>query len=177
MPCLRLAAVFCACAFLELAASGCRSGTSIGKSRGDAPASPESQRVATANDLNQKGGGCDLNKRVVDPEEGTAEWVIWRAYQLALGPDSDTAFTDFAALFGPDRNLRELKDMYWTRLRANVHKFLIAPGKPDFTICRSAQADHGRKYFIVTADARQMPPPITVGEVDGHPRILFLTPF
>ncbi len=155
----------------------CNGGTSVGKSRGTGPAKAESQQAVGSNELAQKGGGCELNKRVSDPQPDTAEWMIWRAYQLALGADDEAGFQAFVALFPTDRNQRELREMYWPRLRANVHKYIVEPGKPDYTICRSVPVENGRKFFIVTAEAKQMPPPITVGDVEGKPRILFLTPF
>ena len=158
-------------------ALGCNGGTSVGKSRGTAPAKEASQQTVSSNELAQKGGGCELNKRVVDPDVDSAEWTIWRAYQLALGPDDEAAFQAFVALFPPGRNQRELREMYWPRLRATVHKYVNEPGKPDYTICRSVPVENGRKYFIVTAESQQMPPPVTVGDIEGKPRILFLTPF
>lgn len=157
--------------------TACRGGTSVGQSRGTAPAKDESQHTVGSSELVQKGGGCDLNRKVSDPQEGSAEWTIWRAYQLALGPDDEPGFQAFAALFPPEKNQRELRELYWPRLRTNVHKFLNEPGKPDFTICRTTPVDGGRKYFIASADPRQMPPPITIGDIEGKPRILFLTPF
>ena len=168
--------VMLVCASLALVVA-CREGTSVGQSRGTAAAKAESEQTVSAGELAQKGGGCDLNKRVVDPPPETAEWVIWRAYQLALGPDDAAAFAAFVALFPPERNQRELKEMYWPRLRANVHKYVVEPGKPDYVICRSVATDNGRKYFIVSAEPKQMPPPVTIGDIEGRPKIVFLTPF
>lgn len=169
----RVLAILCAL----FAVAGCNGGTTVGKSRGTGPAKAASEQAVGSNELAQKGGGCELNKRVSDPQPDSAEWVIWRAYQLALGPDDEAGFQAFAALFPPERNQRELREMYWPRLRANVHKYIVEPGKPDYAICRSVAVENGRKYFIVTAEAKQMPPPITVGDIEGKPRILFLTPF
>ena len=169
--------LFLAIALVLSAAVGCNGATSVGKSRGVGPAKAASEQTVGSNELAQKGGGCELNKRVSDPPVDTAEWVIWRAYQLALGPDDEASFQAFVALFPPDRNQRELREMYWPRLRANVHKYVVEPGKPDFAICRSVPVENGRKYFIVTAEAQQMPPPVTIGDIEGKPRILFLTPF
>ena len=168
---------FLAIAAVLVGVSACNGSTSVGKSRGTAPAKAASEQTVGASELAQKGGGCELNKLVSNPPADTAEWIIWRAYQLALGPDDEAGFQAFGALFPPERNLRELREMYWPRLRANVHKYTVAPGKPDYTICRSVPVENGRKYFIVTAEAKQMPPPITIGDIEGKPRILFLTPF
>lgn len=165
------------CCLVFVALLGCNGGTGVGKSRGTGPAKSASQQTVGSEELAQKGGGCELNKRVSDPAADSAEWTIWRAYQLALGPDDEAGFQAFAALFTPGRNQRELREMYWTRLRSNVHKYLAEPGKPDYVICRSVPVENGRKYFIVTAEAKQMPPPITVGDVEGKPRIVFMTPF
>lgn len=158
-------------------AAGCEGGTNVGMSRGVGPAKAASVQTVTSDELVQKGGGCELNQRVSHPPVDTAEWTIWRAYQLALGPDDEASFQAFVGLFPPERNQRELREMYWPRMRANVHKYVVEAGKPDYTICRSVAVENGRKYFVVTAEAKQMPPPITIGEVEGKPRILFLSPF
>ncbi len=164
-------------AWLASAVLGCNGATSVGKSRGVGAAKAASEQTVSSGELAQKGGGCELNQRISEPAVDTAEWAIWRAYQLALGPDDAAAFQAFAALFPSDRNQRELREMFWPQLRANVHKYLVEAGKPDYTICRSVPVENGRKFFIVTADAKQMPPPITIGDIEGKPKILLLTPF
>jgi len=125
----------------------------------------------------QKGGLCEENRTVANPEVDSPEWVIWRLYQLALAEDNQTNFQAFVDLFPTSRNPRELKEMYWGRMRNIVHKLIVQPGKPDYVICRSIATSDGRKYYINTSDIRQTPPPVTVGEVDGKNKILFLTPF
>lgn len=102
--------------------------------------------------------------------------MIWRAYQLALAEDNESNLNSFIQLFPPSKNAREIKEMYWSRLRTSVHKF-TQNGKPDYVICRSIATDQGRKYFINTSDLRQTPPPTIVGEIDGKQRIILLTPF
>lgn len=124
----------------------------------------------------QKGGLCKEDRVVDDPEKGSNEWVIYRLYELALGPNTPEALDELHSLF-PGKRKRELKELYWPRLRKNVHKFMNEPGKAAYTICRIAKTDKGLKYFIKTSDPKQHPPPITVGEVDGENKIIFLTPF
>jgi hypothetical protein len=157
--------------------AGCDKGSTVGASRAVGDAKSASNRTIESEALRQKGGLCDENRRVSKPEVDRPEWVIWRMYELALGPDDDKSFEAFRQLFPSTRNPRELREMFWNRLRTSVHKMTVEPGKPDFVVCRSIDTDQGRKYYIVTSDPRQSPPPITVGEVEGRNRILFLTPF
>jgi hypothetical protein len=160
-----------------LAASGCTQKTTVGASQAVGESKQVAERTASGNELKQKGGLCDLNKRVSTPEPGSAEAVIWRMYQLALGPDTEDALAQFVALFPASKNAREIKENYWGRVRANVGKYTVEAGKPDFVICRTGFRDEGVLYYIVTKDPRQSPPPITVGLTDGVQKILFLTPF
>ncbi len=164
-------------ATLALGCQGCDKGTTIGANRATGESKGASNRTIEGEALKQKGGLCDENRRVSKPEVESREWVIWRAYELAQGPDSDKTFEAFRQLFPSTMNPRELRELFWTRLRTSVHKMTVEAGKPDYVICRSIETDQGRKYYIVTADPRQTPPPITVGEVEGRNRILFLTPF
>ena len=168
---------------LGLLLSGCQKHTSIGK----APSSVDDDegkddkekgddKTLTGKQILQKGGLCKDNRVIEDPEKGSAEWVIFRLYELSLGPNTPEAIDELHKLF-PGKRKRELKEMYWPRLRRNVHKFMNEPGKAAYTICRTAKTDKGTKYFIKTSDPKQHPPPITVGEVDGENKIIFLTPF
>lgn len=157
--------------------SGCDKGSTVGASRAVGDAKSASNRTIESEALRQKGGLCDENRRISKPEADRPEWVIWRMYELALGPDDDKSFEAFRQLFPSTLDPRHVKENYWSRVRKSVHKMTVEPGKPDFIICRSIDTDQGRKYYIVTSDPRQSPPPITVGESEGRNRILFLTPF
>lgn len=160
-----------------VAATACGKGSTVGASHGTAPSQAGAGRTIGSESLQRQGGLCDDNRRISQPEVDSREWVIWRMYELALGPDTDANFEAFRQLFPSSKNARELKEMYWTRMRTTVHKFAITPGKPDYVICRTMDNDIGRKYFIVSSDPRQTPPPVTIGESEGKNRILFLTPF
>ncbi len=162
--------------FAVIGAAGCDKGSSIGASQGTAPSKQGAERTVTSNALAQKGGLCDENRKVSSPDPDSPEWMIWRAYQLALAEDNESNMNSFVQLFPPSKNAREIKEMYWNRLRSSVHKF-TQNGKPDYVICRSIATDQGRKYFINTSDPRQTPPPTIVGEIDGKQRIILLTPF
>jgi hypothetical protein len=156
----------------------CDKGSSVGAAPGAAQAVEGSDRTVSKGALTQKGGLCNEERTVSNPDPDSPEWVIWRLYQLALGEDTPANFQAFVQLFPSSRNPRELKEMYWGRMRSTVHKFTtVKPGTPDFVICRSMPVDDGRKYYVVTSDPRQTPPPITVGEVEGKQKIVFLTPF
>ncbi|MBM4343008.1 MAG: hypothetical protein FJ100_06485 [Deltaproteobacteria bacterium] len=158
-------------------AGGCNQGTTIGANQAVGESKKEAERTVSGNDLRQKGGLCDVNRRVSNPDPASPEGVIWRMYQIAQKPDTEESLKEFVALFPASKNPREIKENYWARVRANVHKYVLEPGKPDYTICRTAHRDDGRMYYVVTKDARQSPPPITVGPVDGANKIVFLTPF
>ena len=169
---------------LGTALSGCQKHTAVGA----APASADDDegdddddekgddKTLSSKQILQKGGLCKVNRVVDAPRIGTPEWVIFRVYELALGPNTPEALDELHNLF-PGKRKRELKELYWPRLRKNVHKFMNEPGKPAYTICRTAKTDKGIKYFIKTSDPKQHPPPITIGDVDGENKIIFLTPF
>jgi len=157
--------------------AACNQGTSIGASQAVGESKKEAERVVSGNELKQKGGLCDVNRRVTNPDPTSAEGVIWRMYQIAQKPDTEESFHEFVALFPASKNPREIRENYWARVRANVKKYVVEPGKPDYVICRTQYRDEGRMYYIVTSDPRQSPPPITVGAVDGAQKIVFLTPF
>ena len=162
---------------LLLVLGACNQGSSVGARQASDPAKAASNRTVEGQALMQKGGLCDENRRVSSPEQGTPEWVIYRMYELALGPDDEASFQAFADLFPTSRNQRELRDMYWSHIRTSVSKFTPDAPKATYVICRSTATDDGRKYYIATSESRQTPPPITVGEIEGRNKILFLTPF
>lgn len=161
--------------WLALAASACRPTTTVGSSQAVGESKQAADKTVSSNQLKQKGGLCDLNKRITGPTG--PEGVIWRMYQIAQEPDSEESFAKFAALFPSSKNVREIRENYWQRVRANVKKYLVEPPKPDFVVCRSAFRDEGTMFYVVTSDPRQSPPPITVGPADGTDKIVFLTPF
>ena len=166
--------VLAALAVLALA-MGCRPTTTIGANQAVGESKQAADQTVSSNQLKQKGGICDLNKRVTGPEG--PEGVIWRMYQIALEPDSEETFAKFAALFPSTKNVRDIRENYWQRVRNNMRKYQVEPPKPDFVICRKAYRDDGTMFYIITSDPRQSPPPITVGPADGTDKIVFLTPF
>lgn len=169
------AALLLAALVSVLAGSGCRPTTTVGSSQAVGDSKKAAEQTVSSNQLKQKGGLCDLNKRITGPTG--PEGVIWRMYQVAQEPDGEESFARFAALFPSTKNVREIRENYWQRVRTNVKKYLVEPPKPDFVVCRTAYRDDGTMYYIVTSDPRQSPPPITVGPADGTDKIVFLTPF
>jgi len=164
---------------LAASVTACNKGTSIGGSRGKPSGGDkdDNEDTLSAKQILQKGGLCADDREVTEAEKGTDEWLILRIYQLALGPNTDEAFVEFRALFPDARNTRQLKEMYWPRIRKNVHKYMNEPGEAGYTICRTMATDRGRKFYIKTNDPRQHPPPIEIGERDGEKKILAFTPF
>jgi hypothetical protein len=176
----RFLVTFCC---LAVSLTACSKHTSIGAAPASAQAGDDDddddksgKTKLSGKQIMQKGGLCAEDRIVDAPEEGSNEWVIYRVYELALGPNTPEALDELHGLF-PSKRKRELKELYWPRLRKNVHKFMNEPGKAAYTICRIAKTDKGTKYFIKTSDPKQHPPPITVGDVDGENKIIFLTPF
>lgn len=171
--------VFCC---LAAPLGGCQKHTSLGAPPASADDDDEEsdkkddKTTLTGKQIMQKGGLCKESRVVENPPKGSEEWVIYRLYELALGPNTPEALDELHTLF-PGKRKRELKELYWPRLRKNVQKFMNEPGKAAYTICRTAKTDKGMKYFIKTSDPKQHPPPITIGDVDGENRIIFLTPF
>lgn len=161
--------------------AGCDKGTSMGAPPSGASEEGNTKEASgstlTAKQILQKGGLCSEDRAVTEAEEGSEEWVILRVYQLALGPNDEASFKAFRALFPDDRNTRQIKEMYWPRIRKNVAKYMNEPGKAGYTICRIMPTDRGRKYYIKTNDPRQHPPPIEIGERDGENKLLSFTPF
>jgi hypothetical protein len=164
-------------ALLAGAITGCGKGSSVGAPPPGAASGEASADTLSSKQILQRGGLCADERVVDDPEEGSDEWIIYRMYQLAIAEDSEESFQAFRALFPASRNTRQIREMYWPRLRQNVHKFMNEPGDPAYTICRIVPADDGIKYFIQTSDRRQHPPPITIGEADGGKKVLAFTPF
>ncbi len=162
---------------LMLMPFGCNKGTSVGASRGAKSGAQGEKDTLSAKQILQKGGLCDEDREITEAEEGSDEWVILRVYQLALGPGTDETFEAFRALFPLSRNTRQIKEMYWPRIRKNVHKYMIEPGEAGFVICRTIATDRGRKYYVKSNDPRQHPPPIEIGDSDGSKKVLAFTPF
>lgn len=165
-----------AIAVMAVALAGCGKGTSIGAAPAGASAGGDEDTLS-AKQILQKGGLCSDDRVVDNPPADSPESVIYKMYEAALGPDDEETFGRFRALFPEQRNTRELRENYWTKVRKNAHKYLVEPGKPAFAICRTMPVDNGMKFFIKTNDPRQHPPPITVGDADGTKKILALTPF
>ncbi len=155
--------------------AGCGKGSSVGAARGGSGSVQKD--TVTGQELLQKGSVCTENREVREPAADSAEWVIWRLYELALGPDDAAGFDAFAALFPAQRNRRQLKEMYWPRIRKNVDKYLLEDGEPAYRICRLLATDQGTKFFIASRDPRQYPPPITIGKVGEEWKVMFFTPF
>lgn len=180
-PLNRRAAVALACAMLLGCATlgGCEKGTSIGA----APAADDDRAGAggkkvSSDRLKQRGGLCDVNKLVEEPDPGSDHWVIQQLYKHALAEDEDAAFDAFFALLRDGENKRFQRQTIWPRVRKNAHKFVVDKDKVSYRICRQLETPKGMKYFIKSNDPKQHPPPIIVGPDDeGRKRILFLTPF
>jgi hypothetical protein len=173
----RAGAVRLTAVVLWVVASGCNQGSNVGSSRAVGASKQEAGKTVEAKQLMQRGGVCEVNRRVSNPPPDSPEWVIWRMYQVAMEPDTDETFEKFLALFPQGTDRRHVRETYWGRVRKNVGKFAVEAGKADFVICRTTPRDNGVAYYINSADPRQYPPPIVIGQADGGHRIVHLTPF
>ena len=168
------AAVLCA---IVVVSAACNRGSNVGASRAVGASKGEAEKTVESKQLTQRGGVCEVNRRVSDPPTDSPEWVIWRMYQVAMEPDTDETFEKFLALFPQGTDRRHVRETYWGRVRKNVGKYTVEPGKPDYVICRTMPRDNGVSYYVNSAEPRQYPPPIVIGQADGGYRILHLTPF
>ena len=169
-------------AAIALLIVGCSKGTFLGAAPEGAEETATEEKSSgsgtlSSDQLLQKGGRCDVDRQVTDPEGGTDEWLIYRLYELALGEDNKEAFEAFRALFPSYRNTRDIKENYWQRIRKNVHNYLIEPDDPGYTICRIRSTDKGKKYYITPKKKSQYPVPIEIGDDNGELKILKFTPF
>jgi hypothetical protein len=167
-----------ACAALLLVVlAACQPTTTVGARRSVGEAKSESQQTLTAEQIKQKGGLCEAERAVNDPDSDSPEWVIWQAYTLAQGPDTDGQFQQFLALFPKGKDPKQIKEFYWNHLRSNVGKYVTTPNKGDFVICRTMAKSDGTQYYIKPRSAEFSAPPMRVGEVDGSWKFTFFTPF
>ena len=97
---------------------------------------------------------CDLNETIVDPKEGTPDWVIAQLLEAAASPgDEKEAFQKFYAQFASDQEERWVRDQYFSRARKFVNKYLQqdAGNGIVYKICeRRKQGDNEVKIFIPT---------------------------
>lgn len=126
---------------------------------------------------------CVLDESIVDPKEGTPEYVLQQLLVAAsaTGPD-DVNFKRFYAQFAPETEERWAKDQYWPRAKKFVTKYLQQDAAQGvvFKICerRKEDKDGNRiRFSIQSLDPQKSNTPITIAKNDdGVWKVVFYTP-
>jgi hypothetical protein len=125
---------------------------------------------------------CAANQTVAEAEQNTPEWVILELISAAAATgDENTNFQRFAAQFGPETEVKWIRDQYWSRAKKFVTKYLqkdVAQGVV-YKICeRRENKQNGElKLFIQSLDPQKSNPPITLKKDDaGVWKVVFYTP-
>ena len=124
---------------------------------------------------------CELNETVVDPKEGTIEFVISELLGAASAPgDEKVNFQRFFKHFPADAEEKWVRDQYFSRARKWVSKYLQqdAGGGIVYKICeRRDLGDGSIKVFIQSLDPQKSNPPMTFKKDDtGAWKVIFYTP-
>jgi hypothetical protein len=125
---------------------------------------------------------CQLNETIVEPKEGTPDYVIHELLSAAAASGDDaTNFKRFSAHFPPESEIKWIRDQYWTRAKKFVTKYLQQDASQGivYKICerRENKSNGEIKIFIQSLDPQKSNPPITVKKDDaGTWRVVFYTP-
>lgn len=124
---------------------------------------------------------CELNETVMDPKEGTPEFVIFKMLEAAAASgDEATNFKQFYSYFPADKEEKWVRDQYWPRARKFVNKYLQQDAGSGivFKICERREEGGGElKIFIQSLDPQKSNPPIKLKKDDaGAWKVTFYTP-
>lgn len=124
---------------------------------------------------------CELNETVVEPKEGTPEYVIGQLLEAAAAPgDENVNFKKFYSHFPPDQAEKWVRDQYFSRARKHVTKYLQQDAGSGivYKICERRESSNGEiKFFIQSLDPNKSNPPITLKKDDaGVWKVVFYTP-
>jgi hypothetical protein len=175
-------------AALLVATMGCRTEPPVpAASSGNPPAvgnvpaaspAPETPAPATTPPaLERVASKCPDEKVVSAGGDDTPEGVLFDAYRLALGPDSEEAQEAFYRLFTQGAPKSHLLDEIWPRVREHVRKYVPDPQHPSYTVCRRVPAAADRvKIFVRCLDSRKSDPPSVLILEQGKWRLDVMTP-
>lgn len=120
---------------------------------------------------------CELDEKVSDPIEGTAEYAVHQALKSALtelaeGASDDEAFATFFAEFSKDKKKNWVRSQYWKAARKNASKFMPEDweaGTPvEYRLCtREEQGDDKLKITILSYDPDKNNHPIKLKKDDA----------
>ena len=124
---------------------------------------------------------CNLNETVVDPKEGTVEYVISQLLEAAAAPgDENVNFKKFYSYFPADKEEKWVRDQYFSRARKFLNKYLQQDAGAGivFKICERREQGNGEvKVFIQSLDPNKSNPPITLQKDEsGAWKVVFYTP-
>lgn|GEM_PF-945963 len=124
---------------------------------------------------------CDLNETIVDPKEGTVDFVINQLLEAAAaGGDEKANFQKFYSHFPADTEEKWVRDQYFSRARKFVNKYLQQDAGSGivFKICERREQGNGEvKVFIQSLDPNKSNPPMTLKKNDaGVWKVVFYTP-
>ena len=124
---------------------------------------------------------CELNETVMDPKEGTIEFVLFQLLEAATaGGDEKVNFQKFYSHFSPDQEEKWVRDQFFSRARKFANKYLqqdVGSGIV-FKICERREQGNGEvKVFIQSLDPNKSNPPITLKKDEaGVWKVIFYTP-
>ena len=124
---------------------------------------------------------CDLNETVVDPKEGTVEYVLSQLLEAAAASgDEKVNFQKFYSHFPADTEEKWVRDQYFSRARKFVNKYLQQDAGSGivFKICERREQGNGEvKVFIQSLDPNKSNPPVTLKKDEaGVWKVIFYTP-
>ncbi len=134
----------------------------------EAAASPASTRVPSS---------CPVGRTIEAGGNDTPEGVLWDAYRLAIGPDSEDAIRRFHGLFTDGTPESHVRRELWPRVREHVSKYVQDVAKPSYVVCRTQEMGTGRiKLFVRCNDPRKSDPPTVLTREGGVWKIDVMTP-
>lgn len=173
-------------ALLLLLVAGCRKDAPVTgePAAGKAPiATPEAPTPKpgtpgeTPPALERVASSCPDQKEVAAGGDDTPEGVLYNAYRLALGDDSEDGREAFYRLFAQGAPKDHILGNIWPRVREHVGKYVADRTRPAYTLCRRVPLAADRvKIFVRCNDPRKSDPPSVLILEQGKWRLDVMTP-
>ncbi|HOU52761.1 MAG TPA: hypothetical protein PLQ97_02400 [Myxococcota bacterium] len=127
--------------------------------------------------LERVASSCPDQKEVAAGGDDTPEGVLYDAYRLALGDDSEEGREAFYRLFTQGAPKDHILGNIWPRVREHVGKYVADPRRPAYTLCRRVPLAADRvKIFVRCNDPRKSDPPTVLILEQGKWRLDVMTP-